>query len=180
MALSCLKDRIFACVAARRLRRFSILMFEAINRSGGGQNLLTRLLSTCQEKEVFMKKITLFLIVVVLCAPLCACGSGQVAETQSEATGASLSESTIDELLQGSWVVDSGENEGVFDFDQGDLVVSVSGTVMNGVYEIDTENSLVIGHLEASNGNVKVTIPYEYKNDALKLYNNKGQEMFRP
>lgn len=100
--------------------------------------------------------------------------------SDSSSVGALASTSTdeIDSALQGTWQTEGAE-KGLFTFEQGSLSVSGSGAIMSGSYEIDTDSMTVIGHLETSDGTVKIELPYEYDGSVLKVFNNRGAEMTR-
>lgn len=134
-----------------------------------------------------IKRVASILFVIILAMSLCACeASGGSASGSSEsnehdsstssvtATGASAD--TIDATLQGSWTVG---DQGTFSFEQGSVEVDTSGTLISGTYDIETDSSTIICHLAASNGTVKIKIPYEYADNTLKLFNNKGEELER-
>lgn len=96
-------------------------------------------------------------------------------ETSTDTANASADQ--VDAALQGSWSI---EGSGTFTFDQGVLTVDSSGTVMKGTYEVDVESSTIIGKLEATNGTVKISLPYEYNSGSgLKVFNNRNVEMVK-
>ncbi len=78
----------------------------------------------------------------------------------------------IDAALQGTWSLDGG----AFTFNAGSLVLSAQGSTMDGSYEINTSESVVKGKFTTVDGaEVSTTIPYEYKDGTLVIYNNNGE-----
>ncbi len=103
----------------------------------------------------------------------------EVAINASGAVGSAASPASVDAIdaaLQGTWSV---ENQGTFTFNQGALTVDGSGAVISGTYEINVDESSIVGHLEASDGSLKVTLPYEYADNTLKVFNNRGNELVK-
>ena len=66
---------------------------------------------------------------------------------------------------------------GNFFFDNGNLTLVSGGQMLSGTYEIVTAESAIKGVFKSSDANVKISLPYVYENGALKLYNNREQEM---
>ena len=89
----------------------------------------------------------------------------------------SVSAEDIDSLLQGAWALEGSAD--TMSFEDGKVVISGSGQMLSGSYEVDTEESAVIGHIETSDATLKITIPYSYEDGVLKIFNNRGAEMFK-
>ena len=98
-------------------------------------------------------------------------GSDEAASSESAAAI-----DDIDAALQGTWSL-GGEDS--FTFDNGELTFHASGRTISGTYEIDTEESRIIGHLQASDGNVKASISYTFEDGELRLFNKNGDEFTR-
>lgn len=104
--------------------------------------------------------------------------ASESSSASSSETSTDVSADEINAALQGTWQIEGAET-GYFTFDQWSLTVDSSAASMSGTYEIDADSSSIIGHLETSDGTVKVTIPYEYDGTSLKIFNNQGAEMTR-
>lgn len=82
----------------------------------------------------------------------------------------------INTMLQGSWKLgDSAE----WTFDQGSLTCNANGTVLTGTYEVDTDNSAIVGHISASDGTVKVNLPYTFDAGVLTIFNNEDEALVK-
>ena len=101
----------------------------------------------------------------------------QVQETAAAEAVTSLSAEEVDQLLNGTWAIPDGSGE--FSFDHGSLAVTGNGQMLSGTYEVDVDESAVIGHISASNGTLKITIPYTYENGELHVFNNRNVELVK-
>ena len=101
--------------------------------------------------------------------------SGATSNTQAaNNTPTSYSAEEIDAALQGSWTLD---NSALFTYNQGTISIESPGVVLSGTYEIDVDGSVVIGRFEATDGTVKIEIPYDYDGETLTIYNSDGQAL---
>lgn len=102
--------------------------------------------------------------------------SGPTAETQdvkeTEATP-EISAEEVDEALSGTWEIQNGR----FLFSQGNVIVYTADAALAGTYEINVEDSSVVATIKASDGDVAITLPFEYNNGVLTLWNNRGVEL---
>ena len=147
-----------------------------------------------------MKKTLSAVLSMVLALGLAACGSDtgagapavpaaeevtetaqEAAETVTEAVEEAVQEAEIeitpeeiDSLLQGTWKL--SDDTGEMAFDNGTFVITSGGQMMEGTYEVNTEESAVIGHIETSENTLKITIPYTYEDGVLKIFNNRNVE----
>lgn len=100
---------------------------------------------------------------------------GESADSSGASGGESASADTsaegVDAALQGTWDMGS---DGQWTFDNGSVSFD-SAMSMSGTYEIDTDASIVRLYLEATDGTVKVTFPYEFDGETLKLFKNKDK-----
>jgi len=102
--------------------------------------------------------------------------SGTTGETQGSADAdvvTDVSAEEVDELLQGTWELPNGK----FVFRHGNVIIYPTDAVLAGTYEINTGDSAVVVTVKASDGDVKMTLPFEYSNGALTLRNNRGVEL---
>ena len=84
-----------------------------------------------------------------------------------------VSAEEVDELLQGTWELPNGK----FVFRHGNVIIYPTDAVLAGTYEINKGDSAVVVTVKASDGDVKMTLPFEYSNGALTLRNNRGVEL---
>ena len=102
--------------------------------------------------------------------------SGTTGETQGSADAdvvTDVSAEEVDELLQGTWELPNGK----FVFRHGNVIIYPTDAVLAGTYEINKGDSAVVVTVKASDGDVKMTLPFEYSNGALTLRNNRGVEL---
>lgn len=102
--------------------------------------------------------------------------SGTTGETQGSADAdvvTDVSAEEVDELLQGTWELPNGK----FVFRHGNVIIYPTDAVLAGTYEINTGDSAVVVTVKASDGDVKMTLSFEYSNGALTLRNNRGVEL---
>ena len=94
-------------------------------------------------------------------------------ENDGEKPGSEFSKETIDEQLQGKWVLNAGSG-GVFSFDDGVMTVEANGMTLTGTYEVNLENSTIDGHFTSNEGQiVNIHMPYKIDEDGdLILMNN--------
>jgi len=150
-----------------------------------------------------MKKTLSAVLSMVLAFGLAACGSDtgagaqavpaaeevtetaqEAAETVTEAVEEAVQEAEIeitpeeiDSLLQGTWKL--SDNTGEMAFDNGSLVISGNGQMMDGSYEISTEESAVKGEFVVEDKTLVITIPYTYEDGVLKIFNNRNVELIK-
>lgn len=93
----------------------------------------------------------------------------------SASPASSADAGTVDAALQGTWSIAGG----TFDFNSGAVVVTNQGQVMTGTYTIDVDSSSIQGTFTATDGSVNITLPYEYANNTLSVYNNQGQALVK-
>ena len=83
-----------------------------------------------------------------------------------------VSADDVDAALQGSWQMGT---DGTWTFDQGAITFEGNGASLSGTYEVDVDKSAIKGHLEASDGTVNITLPFEYDGKTLKVFRNKDK-----
>lgn len=105
-------------------------------------------------------------------------GDGKASESKEETKEASYTAEDIEKALNGTWLTPSNTNAET-SFDNGSLVISDGNNMLSGTYEIDVDKSQIIGHIEASDGTLKITIPFEYKDGNLTVYNNAGDALIK-
>lgn len=96
-------------------------------------------------------------------------------ETQGSAAAeviAEVSAEEVDEALQGTWELPNGK----FVFKHGNVIIYPTDAVLAGTYEINMDDSAVVVTVKASDGDVRMTLPFEYSNNVLTLSNNRGVE----
>lgn len=99
--------------------------------------------------------------------------TGETQESADEEVIAEISAEEVDEALQGTWELPNGK----FVFKHGIVIVYPADAVLAGTYEIITGDSAVVVTVKASDGDVKMTLPFEYSNGVLTLRNNRGVEL---
>ena len=93
---------------------------------------------------------------------------------QAEAgAAASVSEEEIDEMLQGTWIIEGGS----FTFTSGKMAIMASGKPMNGTYKINTSDSVIDGEIDQKDSTVTIHLPYTITDGVLTVYNNRGAAM---
>ena len=99
-------------------------------------------------------------------------GTSTTGEAETE-KNESLTADEVENLVSGRWVADDGSGE--VSFDAGSIVFTAQGQMLSGTYEVETEQSAIIGHLPVSDGqSLKITIPYTYEDGNFVIYNNSG------
>ena len=91
------------------------------------------------------------------------------AETKSEGPDAE----TVKSALQGTWVHEA--SGGTFSF-TGDNV-SVNNGDLKGTFTVDLDAGVIECTVNASDGKLRIKLPFEYKNNALTLENNRGERL---
>jgi len=104
-------------------------------------------------------------------------GEGTAAAAEPEAAAVTISAEDLDGLLQGTWKL--SDNTGEMAFDNGSMVISGGGQMMDGNYEISTEESAVKGTFEVDGKTLVITIPYTYEDGVLKIFNNRNVELIK-
>lgn len=96
------------------------------------------------------------------------------------AAASSVTEAQVEEMLQGTWNLDSSAGgSGAFTFDQGNLTVVGGGSQMNGTYSVDLDGQKVAATLQATDGSVKIELPFQVEGDSLQLFNTAGENLIR-
>ncbi len=88
----------------------------------------------------------------------------------------SITPEEVNAALQGKWSLASG---GAFEFNNESFICETPQGNLSGSYEVDVEESSIVGKMNASNGTVTINLPFEYENGTLKLFNNKGEEFIK-
>ncbi|MCF0115176.1 MAG: hypothetical protein HUJ56_07475, partial [Erysipelotrichaceae bacterium] len=76
----------------------------------------------------------------------------------------------IDKMLQGKWDLAGS----TVSFSNGKITFDQNGTKLSGTYTVDLANSTINAKLKTSDATLNVDLPYEYKDDVLTVYNNRG------
>lgn len=97
---------------------------------------------------------------------------GSTGEKAAEA----LSAEEVDALLQGTWVLESG-NTGYFIFDNGSISLVSGGTTMDGTYTVNTESGNIDASVMGTDGKVNFHLPYKIADGAVQVFNNNGVAM---
>lgn len=96
------------------------------------------------------------------------------------AADSSITEEQVEEMLQGTWNLSSSAGgSGTFTFDQGSLTVVGGGSQMNGTYTIDLAGQMVSATLQATDGSVRIELPFQVEGDALQLFNTAGENLIK-
>lgn len=91
--------------------------------------------------------------------------------SDSSQAAASFSTDDVDAALQGTW--DMG-TDGKWTFEQGSVTFD-AGKTISGTYEINADASTIVMNLEATDGTVKATLPFEYDGGTLRVFKNKDK-----
>lgn len=101
-------------------------------------------------------------------------------EQDTAAAASSVTEAQVEEMLQGTWNLSSSAGgSGAFTFDQGTLTVVGGSSQMNGTYTIDLAGQMVSATLQATDGSVRIELPFQVEGDALQLFNTAGENLIK-
>ena len=99
-------------------------------------------------------------------------------DTGTEEKNSSPDEDTIKSALQGTWRHE--ESGGSFTFTEDDVTLDNGNNgIMKGVYEINLEDKVIECTFNATDGKVRVKMPFEYDDGTLTLKNNRNEEVLK-
>lgn len=99
---------------------------------------------------------------------------------QDTITAASVTETQVETLLQGTWnLTSSAGGSGSFTFDQGNLTVVGNGSQMNGTYSVDLEGQKIAATLQATDGSVSIELPFQCDGSTLQLFNTAKESLVK-
>ena len=96
------------------------------------------------------------------------------------AADSSVTEAQVEQMLQGTWSISSSAGgSGDFTFDQGSITVVGGGSQMNGTYTIDLAGQIISSSFQATDGTVKIELPFKVEGNTLQLFNTAGENLVK-
>ena len=101
-------------------------------------------------------------------------------DQDTTAADTSITEAQVEEMLQGTWNLSSSAGgSGAFTFDQGSITVVGGGSQMNGTYAIDLAGQIISSNFQATDGTVKIELPFKVEGNTLQLFNTAGENLIK-